>query len=58
MLEDLGDRKEELESSYSAALEYLRIEKKKSLDQYQAKLNAEIRERIKNFKRELAETLN
>ena len=58
MLEDLTDRKEELETSYSAAIEYLKQEKKKSILDYQNKLNSDIVERISNFKKEISETFS
>ena len=51
MLKDLKEKKEELETSYSAAKEYLKINKQRVMEQFDMKLEQKITDKVEEFRK-------
>ena len=55
ILNDLKDKKDELETSFMAAQEYLRKAKIRSIEEFSEAGKKELSERIEKFKKQLVE---
>lgn len=54
LLADLKEKKEELDTAYLAAKEYLRINKTKLVDEFNQKLDRKIEDKIQEFRNQIA----
>jgi len=55
LLADLKEKKEELETSFLAAKEYVRINKARLIEEYNAKLEKKMEEKIQEFRGQISQ---